>query len=88
MCSFIRKSAVLMSSGNLNSGRSHDTDDLKIRPLKVNLFSDTNQLFESINLGCIVPHLFLVLFSTVVYLYLVGVVSSATVCDTLNFTAR
>jgi hypothetical protein len=25
-----------MPSGNLNSGCSHDTDDLKVRPLKVN----------------------------------------------------
>jgi hypothetical protein len=36
MCSFIRESAVLMPSGNLNSGRGRDTDDLKVRPLKVN----------------------------------------------------
>jgi hypothetical protein len=36
LCSFIRKPAVLMPSGNLNSGRSRDTDDLKVRPLKVN----------------------------------------------------
>jgi hypothetical protein len=35
MCSFIQKSAVLMPSGNLNSGRTHDTDDLKVCPLKV-----------------------------------------------------
>jgi hypothetical protein len=35
MCSFIQKSAVLMPSGNLNSGPSRDSDDLKVRPLKV-----------------------------------------------------
>jgi hypothetical protein len=36
LCSFIRKPAILMPSGNLNSGRSRDTNDLKVRPLEVN----------------------------------------------------